>query len=126
MFFLLLFLTNILCLCLRYAALCIISFVDFWFICLSSSLLKRVASILQGGNTQLFIPLVHMSEFLTFKNSHEYFTRGNSQLLILWMRFSQQNLVSGSFLFRLKYPFIIFSFISACSMVSASSIRKYV
>ena len=82
-------------------ALCIvISFLVLWSICLSSS-------------------RVHL------KKGPEYLTRGTAQIFIPLMRFLLLSFVSSSFLVLLSYSFWIFSFISACLMVSASKMPKY-
>ena len=77
----------------------VVNFLVLWSICLTSS-------------------LVH------FKND-EYFTRGTSQMFISLMRFLLQSLISRSFLFLPKYSFLMFSYISACLMVSTSNILEY-
>ena len=77
-----------------------IIFLVLWFICWSSS-------------------LVH------FKNGPEYLVRSIAQMLISFIRFSLQSLVSRSFFISLRYIFLIFSFTVTCLMVSASSIPKY-
>ena len=78
----------------------VISFFVLWSMCLSSS-------------------LVH------FKNSLEYLTRSTAQVFIPLIRFLLHSFVSNSFLVILRYSFSIFSFISACLMVSASKMPKY-
>ena len=65
----------------------VISFLVFWPICLTSSLVY-------------------------FKNGPEYFTKGTAPIFILLLRFLRFCLVSSSFLFLLRYSFLIFSFIS--------------
>ena len=60
----------------------VINFLVLWFICLSSPLLN-------------------------FKNSPEYFSSRTAQVFIPLMRFLPQSLVSGSFLARLRYSFLI-------------------
>ena len=82
-------------------ALCIVmGFRVLWFICWSSS-------------------LVH------FKNDTEYLTKRTAKLFIPLMRSLLYSLVSSSFFVLPRHSFFIFSFISACLMVSASNISKY-
>ena len=86
---------HIVCLC---HLLCIvISLFVLWSICLRSS-------------------IVH------FKKGPEYLTRETTQVFIHLMRFLQQSLVSTS---SHSSSFLFFSLISACLMVFASNIFKY-
>ena len=48
-----------------------------------------------------------------------------AQMSIPLRRFLLQNLVSRSFLVRMRYSFVICSFIAACLIISASNIPKY-
>ena len=83
-------------------ALCmVISFLVFWSICLSSSLVY-------------------------LRKSPEYLTSGTAQVFIPLIRFLSESFVSSSFLVLLRYSFRIWFFISSCSMVSASKNPKYV
>ena len=61
------------------------------------------------------------------KNGHEYLIRRIGLVSILLMRFLLQSLVSRSFLVRFVQGilYLFSSFISACLMVSASNIPKY-
>ena len=60
---------------------------------------------------------------ICFKNGPEYLIRRTAQVFIPLMRFLLQSLVLRSFLL-LKYIFI-FSFISACLIISVSNIPKF-
>ena len=60
-----------------------------------------------------------------FKNGPEYLTTERAQIFIPLMKFLKCSLVSSIFLVLLRYSLFIFSFISACVMVSASDIPKY-
>ena len=77
----------------------VISFLNLWPICLSSS-------------------LVH------FKNDPEYLMKGTTLVFIPLISFLLYSFVLSSFLVLLRYSFFIFSFISACLIVSASNIPK--
>ena len=100
--FLLLFLTRIVNLChISDALRIVISFLVLRSICLSSS-------------------------FAHSKNGPKYLTRETSQVFIPLVRFLLQNLVSRSFLVRLRYSYNLKKiFIFTCLMVSAFNIPKY-
>ena len=66
-----------------------------------------------------------MNSHIYLKNGLEYLTRRTDQVFIPLMRFQEYILISGIFPVLLKYPFIIFSFIFTCFIVSASNIPKY-
>ena len=84
-----------------------------------------------------FLVLCWSSLKFHFKNSPECLTKGTAQIFISLMRLLLFSLVSSSFLFLLKYSFFVvvffffffffffFLFISACLIVSASNITKY-
>ena len=78
----------------------VISFLVFWSVCLSSS-------------------LVHL------RKGPEYLTKVTARVFILLIRFRLESFVSSSFLIFLRYSFWILSFISSCLMVSASKMLKY-
>ena len=64
------------------------------------------------------------SSLVHFKNGYEYLKNRTTSVFILLMRFLQQSLVSRNFLVLLRFSFIIFSFISAYLMMSASNISE--
>ena len=87
--------------CLGYNALCmVISFLVLWSICLNLSLVN-------------------------LRKGPEYLTRGIAPVFIPLIMFQLESFVLSSFLILLRYYFLILSFISACVMVSASKIPKY-
>ena len=69
--------------------------------------------------------LVLWSSRVHLRKCPEYLTRGTAQVFIPLMRFLLLSFVSSSFLVLPRYSFWIFSFISACLMVSASKMAKY-
>ena len=81
--------------------------------------------IISDASSWLFFILSFIflsSSLVYFKNGPEYLMRGTTQVFISFIRFS---LVSCIFSFSRAILLKIFSFISACLMVSTSNIPKY-
>ena len=95
-FFLYLFLIHKVC--QRHALCMVISFLIFWSICLSSSLVP-------------------------FRKGPENVTRDIAQVFIPLIRFLLESFVSSSFLIFRRYSFWILSFISTCLMVSLEKLQ---
>ena len=93
-------------------------FLDTYSLSLSSGCNAMCIDIFSCPLVNLSHPVVHC------KNGPEYVRRRTTPVLILLIRFPQLSLISNIFVL-LRYSFLILSFISACLMVSASNIRKY-
>ena len=65
------------------------------------------------------------SSWVHFKKRPEYLTRETAQVFIALIKYLLHSFVSSSFLVLLRYPSLIFSFISSCLMVSAFKMPKY-
>ena len=72
-----------------------------------------------------FWSICSSSSLVNFKNGPDYLTWSTAQVFIPSIRFLLYSFVSRSFLVLLRYSFLIFSFIFACLMVSASKMPKY-
>ena len=103
------------------ASLLVPFFQDIYILCHLSDIRScaSLSTFLSFYSICLIFCLVH------FKNGLEYLTSRKAEILIPLMRFLLKNLVSRSFLVRLRYSFLAFSFISICLIISGSNIPKY-